>query len=451
VRFPKTIRYRKAECKIYGKTKHYPYYRVCGKVGGKRHASSFRTYSEAKTFADKLVREISADNPAAALSAAQARDALLALGVLQGFYESQPTEKNRLSLHEVATQFTESAAKLKPSGHSLADAIDGFLNSVVTVKRMSVQEAIEQFIAFRKGKTLAAKGRRAQLSFEHWRNTSYWLREFAATFLNLDVCELTKQQLDNYMKAFAESAPKTRNERRGVVKMFLAWAVEQDYLAPSHRLASASQLKPENADVDVIECYTPRELRTMLNRASKQPEPPKDGAKPEADYRSLLPILALAGLAGLREKEILRLTWQDVFRVPGHIEVGALKSKTRSRRLVEVCASLGLWLEPYRGRSEPIWPHDYKRFHADFGALREDLKIKHRRNGLRHSFVSAHYALHGDEGRTAQQAGNSPAMVHKNYKGLLTRADGESWFAVKPPTSPANILTLPAATTGANA
>jgi integrase len=245
------------------------------------------------------------------------------------------------------------------------------------------------------------------------------------------------------MASFAKAAPKTRNERRGVVKMFMGWAVEQDFLPPSHRLAEASQLKPENADVEVIECYTPTELRKMLLRASKQPEAPKDGEQPEADFRNLLPVLALAGLAGLREKEILRLTWDDVFRVPGHVEVGALSSKTRSRRLVEICASLGQWLEPYRAHTGAIWPKGYQRFHADFAALRTDLEIKHRRNGLRHSFVSAHYAMHGDEGRTAQQAGNSPAMVHKNYKGLMTKNDGAAWFAVVP-AQPANVIPIPA-------
>jgi len=107
--------------------------------------------------------------------------------VLQSFYEA--TGK-RISLHGAAVQHTEAAVKLKD--HSLTEAIDGFLGSVVTVKRMSVHEAIEQFIAFRKTKTLAAEGRRPQLSFEHWRNTGYWLIEFGGTFLNQDVCDLTK-------------------------------------------------------------------------------------------------------------------------------------------------------------------------------------------------------------------------------------------------------------------
>ena len=161
----------------------------------------------------------------------------------------------------------------------------------------------------------------------------------------------------------------------------------------------------------------------------------------EAAAPDLQPVIALAGLAGLREKEIMRLDWADVFRVAGHIEVGALKAKTRSRRLIEVGASLGQWLEPYRGRAGAIWTQGYKKFHEKFARLRDDLKIKHRRNGLRHSYISSHYAMHADEGLTAKLAGNSPQMVHKNYKGLLTRQQGEAWFAVSP-AQPGNVIAL---------
>ncbi len=152
----------------------------------------------------------------------------------------------------------------------------------------------------------------------------------------------------------------------------------------------------------------------------------------EAAEADLRPVIALAGLGGLRKTEITRLDWAAVFRVSGHIEVGALKAKTRGRRLVEVCTSLGQWLEPYRGRTGAIWTKGYKEFYEDFARLRNDLKIPHRRNGLRHSFVTFHYALPADEGLTAKEAGNSPAMVHKNYKGLATKAKAGNWFNVMP-------------------
>ena len=58
-------------------------------------------------------------------------------------------------------------------------------------------------------------------------------------------------------------------------------------------------------------------------------------------------------------------------------------------------------------------------------------------------------AMHGDEGKTAQQAGNLPAMVHKNYKGLMTKKDGQAWFAVKPAKTSGNIIPLPVPATAA--
>ena len=71
-------------------------------------------------------------------------------------------------------------------------------------------------------------------------------------------------------------------------------------------------------------------------------------------------------------------------------------------------------------------------FHESFANLRESIKIPARRNGLRHAFCTYHFALHANENLTAQQAGNSPAMIHQHYKGLATKAEAEKWFAVMP-------------------
>ena len=114
---------------------------------------AFPLYGEAKRHADKLVKDLAKGSKARLLTAGQARDALAAIEVPQDFYQS--TGKH-ISLHGAALQLTEAASKLK--SHSLPEAVDGFPGSVVMVKRISVQEAIEQFIAFRKSKTLAAVG-----------------------------------------------------------------------------------------------------------------------------------------------------------------------------------------------------------------------------------------------------------------------------------------------------
>lgn len=441
-KWPKQVKHRnKVLARIYRPCASRGSYRVVWSVAGKRMMKSFPHYGGkdgALKYAEDLVADLAKGSRVTALTPGQANDALAALERLQAFYQSTG---RRVSLLAGISVYCEAQAKL--GERTVGEAIQGFLSTVASVKRMDIGEAMEQFIESRRLKTIPREaGKRPELSPEHHYNTALWLREFAATFPGNAVCDLTKAHLDKYMEAHAAVGPKTRNERRGVVKMFLQWCVEKDYLAPTHRLFESGGLKHEPADLGEIECYTAKELRKLLERASKQPAPVKDGDQPERDFRDLLPVLALAGLAGLRFKEIMRMIWEDVFGRAGHIEVKAAKSKTRSRRLIPTCPALAAWLKPYRGCTGLVWPKGYDMLHEDFAALRESVGVPNRHNGLRHSFISAHFATYSDENLTAAQAGNSPAMIHQHYKGLLTRKEGEAWFAVKPAKVADNVISL---------
>jgi integrase len=69
----------------------------------------------------------------------------------------------------------------------------------------------------------------------------------------------------------------------------------------------------------------------------------------------LQPLIAIGGLGGLRTAELLRLEWEDVWRVAGHIEISQTKSKTRSRRLVTICPALEEWLRCHRSlQNQPV-------------------------------------------------------------------------------------------------
>ena len=415
VKFPQPIRFRgKVEATIYGKTAQYPRYRLAYRVAGKRRLRTFATYGGAKAEAERVVRELASGSQSIALTGSQSRDALVALERLEAFRRS--TGK-RFSLLGAVSEFCDAATRL--NGHTLRNAIDGFLSTVATVKRKGLAEAVTEFNSSREPKTRPQKtGVRPALNAKYVENTRNWLKAFAETFPGHAVCDLTKTHLDSYILAMKELSPKSKNHRRAVIKQFLRWCVAKDYLSPNHRLFEAVELKPEALIGEKIDYYLPSELRSFL-----------ENAKPEMQI-----IIALQAFAGLRLEEALRLNFSDLFRRIGHIEISGAIAKTRQQRLVEVVPALHQWLEPFRemeGKLSNKWsrPNSYDRV---FRTLRKSLKIPSRKNGLRHGYCTYHLALHANENLTAKEAGNAPLVLRSNYTGLATKAEAEKWFSVMP-------------------
>ena len=380
-------------------------------TAGKRRMQTFANYSDAKAAAERIVRELANGSQAASLNATQSRDALAAFEQLQSFFQASG---RRVSLLAVVSEFIEASAKL--GGRTMGEAVEGYVRTVATVKRKDISAAVEEFIQINEPRTRTANGQRAQLSAEYFYNVSIQLRRFATTFPGTDLCDLTKQHLDTFINSLKDYSAKTRNHYRTTVRQFLQWAVRKDYLPVTHRLGETDGLRPEHANTAEVSFYTPRELAALLAKADD----------------TLRPLIAIGALAGLRRSELLHLDWADVWRLQKHIEITAGKSKTRQRRLVEICPALATWLEPFRklttGR---LWDLHQTKFQRHTIELCKEAGVKRKANGLRHSFCSFHFALHASENLTAQQAGNSPAMIHAHYKGLATKSEAEKWFHVR--------------------
>ena len=424
VNFPVTVEYYDQRAKIYKPAKGFSFYRVAFRVAGKRRMLTFGTYGKAKKAAEDKVKELHKGQQSSALTATQTRDSLVALERLQDFYQSSG---RRVSLLAAVSEFVEASGKLH--GRTMGEAVEGYLRNVASVKRKDIKEAVAEFLQADAPRTKALGGQRAQLSAKYAYNRRLQLDRFAATFPGTAICDLSKDHLDTFIGSLGEFSAKSRNHYRAAIRQFLQWAVRKDYLTPMHRLLEADAMRHEHANNAPADLYTPQEFAALL-------------AATKNDLRPLRSIIAIGGLAGLRTSELLRLDWADVWRVPGHIEITAGKAKTRQRRLVEICPALAAWLEPFRMlKTGSLWPGHEVTFQQHFVELCQHATVKNKgkqipvirkTNGLRHAFCSFHYALYADENKTAQQAGNSPAMIHAHYKGLATKDEAKKWFSVFP-------------------
>ena len=412
MRFPKVIEHRGFKVKIYGKTPKNPCYRLDYRSAGNRQQPNFQTYSEAKKKAEAVVRDLAKGSQAAVLSAPQSREALAAIQRAQDFYKDTG---RRVSITTAFSEYFDALKKL--NGHSLNEAVEGFLRTVATVKRKDIKEAVEEFNRADEPRTKAREGERPDMAPKFFYNRKLQLNRFAAMFPNTVVCDLTKEHLDIFIKSLNELSATSRNHYRDSVREFLRWAARKDYLPQKHRLDEADGMRHERADNGEICFYTPKEFAALLKNADD----------------SLRPIIAIGGLAGLRTEELLRLDWADVWRRKGHIELTGLIAKGRFRRLVKICPALAAWLKPFRTLATgKLWKGHEVTFHQHFVDLCKDAKVSRKTNGLRHAFCTYHFAMYDNENLTAVQAGNSPAMIHKHYKGLATKAEAGKWFGVKP-------------------
>jgi integrase len=416
VRFPVTVEFYDQRAKVYAPAKNFPFYRIAFKVAGKRRMLTFGSYGEAKKAAEDKVKELHKGQQSSALTAKQAQDALTVRDMLATY--RQETGK-AISIVEMAADYL-AAVKELPKNCTLIESVRVYRQTTAAVQRKPLADAVTEFCDARRPKGVSQDGKRSALSPVYVQDTERQLNEFATANTGADVCDLTKQHLDLFVESHATLSPKSRNHYRATLRMFFGWCLRRDYLAANHRLLEADGLRKEDADTGDVDYYRPAELRLML-----------DNAAPE-----MAVIIAMQAFGGLRLQEALRLDWGDVWRVARHIEISSAKAKTRSRRLVEINTTLAAWLKPYRKNKGAVTSLTLDAYTWQLIQLRNRLKIPSRKNGLRHGFLSAHFALNQNENQTAAQAGTSPAMLFRHYKGLMSRKVAVEWFSVKP--KPAN-------------
>lgn len=219
----------------------------------------------------------------------------------------------------------------------------------------------------------------------------------------VNIGDISTAQLQRWLNEL-RVAPRTRNNFRGHLIALFSFARAQGYL-PKDTNTAADELSKAREQGGAIEIFTPSQMRKLLNAA-------------EQDH--LRTYLALGAFTGLRTAELQRLEWRDINLKGGHLEVKALKAKTAQRRLVPIQPNLGRWLAPVSRSSGLVFRHrTINHMVADFARQK---KVDWPKNGLRHSYASYRLADCQDAPKVALEMGNSPQIVFRNYRELVTSA-----------------------------
>lgn len=249
-----------------------------------------------------------------------------------------------------------------------------------------------------------------------------------------------------------ELSPVNRNNYRRSLSALFNYAVGEG-VASFNPLERVMVIKVEATPVTF---WTAEQVRLLLHTA--------EALKPE-----LVPLLAILALAGLRPAEAEALRWESINLTEKIIRVEGATSKTRARRVVPIVDNLATWLLRYLKTAGPIAPkpQTVRRWRERIVAAtllpdwRERMAKRDDMTGaeiakaeltwekivadakkvrtelwpvdiLRHSFASHWLASFHDENKLAAIMGNSPGIVHRHYKALVTEKDAAPYWTLEP-------------------
>ena len=324
-------------------------------------------------------------------------------------------EEGMLSISE-AEDYRLAKQKVAPFQVSLLGAIEEWVvykTKVGVVSSKTVPEIVSELLT---AKELEGVSQR------HLEDRRARLNRFARAFPGR-IPTITANEIESWLKGLNVGS-RSKNNYRGALQQLFRFAQSRRYLSRNEPLAihDVPELRVKGGKIEI---YTPEELQTLLTHAPSE----------------LLPFFVLGAFAGLRTLEIMRLEWHDIRFEQGVIEVAAAKAKTASRRLVPILPPLIAWLKPRKQTAGQIMEfHSYSPFerarakYCKTGIIIDDTiqEFVWKSNALRHSFASYRLAEIKDAARVALEMGNSPSMLFRNYRELVTEQQATEWFSVLP-------------------
>jgi len=385
-----------AEVKIYPirrKSDRYKFFQIAWYELGERRTKTFTDPLKAKSFAQQV--QVSLLN--------LGRVENVAPQDIQMLRDAEAiASRHGVSLPFAIREWADARALLGPailgSAKSLADALHG-------LKEVKAADAVEQFMESKK---------KAGMSKRHFQTLCTLLRPFGKQFKAVSISNVSAKDVEDYVAKIRGSA-RTKNNVVATLKSLFTWAQRRGHLR-GDRPPVTEGLQKQRLSCPTPEIFSPAEMVKILE-AARTHEP------------SMMPFMAIGAFAGLRSAEIARLDWSAVDFESGFIRIAWDIAKTRQRRLVPISANLKAWLLEHPKRKGRVTPDNHRR---GIARCAKRAGVQWKPNALRHSFGSYRLAQAQDAAKVSLEMGNSPNILFKHYRELVTPDQARQWFAIMP-------------------
>ena len=245
---------------------------------------------------------------------------------------------------------------------------------------------------------------------------------FCQSFPEVTVADITTADIDAWLTKNTESL----GNRRKYLRLLHAFF---DFAKRKWKLEAnpTDDVYIDTGEQDQVlpEAYSVSEVESIMRAATQDKH---------AD--TVVPVLAIGFMAGLRPNEMQGLTWEDIDFGEQHIKVRPETAKRRRQRFVEISDNLLAWLTPYRKQTGPVAPPDITFRRARNRILKSVQVPRWLRDGLRHTYATYHLAYHQDPAKTAFEMGHrgNADLVFEHYRQLAKKSDAKKFWNIRPET-----------------
>ncbi len=287
--------------------------------------------------------------------------------------------------------------EIKKASLTLRDVWTGYQAGTTAkapqAKSVELEKTVAEFLSSRKH-----QGCRP----DYLASITWFVEKFAEGRGARQVGEITRQDVDEWLRGM-KGGPDHKNTGYRRLKTFFMWMVECGYISADPMRG----LKPIKSADKVPKIFTLDECRRLLESSRSD--------------KATMPTIVLGLFCGIRPHEVARIRTSDIrgdmVILESHI------TKTSQRRIVPLPPNAQAWLKLCK-------PWVFKPFRKPLDRVCSVVPWSH--DVMRHTAASMLLAREQDAAKVALWLGNSPAILFRHYREIVTKEDALKFFDIWP-------------------